>query len=117
LEFRLTEALVKRIEMDTPYRVSARKRADAVLSGEILSVENRTFGADLSGDLPREIGSTVTVRFRLQDLRTGETIVERPRFIYQVSYIPPIGETFTVGMARAFDGLAEAVVESMEDSW
>ena len=117
LEFRLTEAIAKRLTLDAPYRLASRQSADAVLSGEILAVENRTFGADLDTDLPREIGSTVVLRFRLQDLRTGEILVDRPRFVYQTSYIPPVGETFTVGMTRALDGLAEKVVESLESDW
>ena len=117
LEFRLTEAIVKRIEMDTPYRIAPRQTADALLSGEVLAVNNRTFGTDFDLDLPREIGSTVAVRFRLQDMRTGEILVERPRFLYQTSYIPPVGETFTQGMTRALDGLAEQIVEAMESSW
>lgn len=117
LEFQLTEALVKRIEMDTPYRVAARQQADALLSGEVLSVENRTFGDSFDTDLPREIGSTVVVRFRLQDMRTGEILAERPRFVYQTSYIPPVGETFGQGMTRALDGLAELIVEAMETDW
>jgi len=117
LEFRLTEALIKRIEMDTPYRIGPRGTADALLTGELLSVENRTFGDDFDQDRPREIGSTVAVRFRLQDMRTGNVLVERPRFIYQTSYIPPVGETFTDGMTRALDGLAEQIVEAMETDW
>jgi hypothetical protein len=117
LEFRLTEALVKRIEMDTPYRIAPRQAADALLSGEILRVENRTFGDDIDTDLPREIGSTLVVRYRFQDLNTGKILVERPRFVYQTSYIPPVGETFADGMTRAIDGLAELIVESMETDW
>jgi hypothetical protein len=117
LEFRLTEALIKRIEMDTPYRIAPPDTADALLSGEILAVENRTFGSDFETDLPLEIGSMVIVRFRLKDMRTGEILVDRPRFVYQASYIPPAGETFTQGMTRAMDGLAEAIVESMETEW
>lgn len=117
LEFRLTEAIVKRIEMDTPYRIAPRQTADAVLTGEILDVENRTFGDDIDTDLPREIGSTVVVRYRLLDMSTGEILVERPRFVYQTSYIPPVGETFAHGMTRALDGLAELMVESMETDW
>lgn len=117
LEFRLTEAIAKRIELDTPYRLAPRERADAVLSGEILEVKNRTFGDDFDRDLPREIGSAMVVRFRLQDLRTGRTLVERPRFVFQTSYIPPAGETFDNAMTRATDGLAEAIVESMETDW
>ncbi len=117
LEFRLTEALVKRLEMDTPYRIAPRRTADMLLTGEILAVDNRTFGDDLALDLPREIGSTVVVRFRLQDMRTGNVLVERPRFVYQTSYIPPVGETFTTGMTRALEGLAEQIVETMESGW
>lgn len=117
LEFRLTEALVKRIEMDTPYHIAPRQTADAILSGEILEVKNRTFGHDFDDDLPRETGSTIVVRFRFQDMRSGETLVERPRFVFQTSYIPPAGETFTEGMTRGLDGLAEAMVESMESDW
>ena len=117
LEFRLTEAIVKRIEMDTPYRVAPQRTADALLTGEIMAVENRTFGDDFDLDLPREIGSTVAIRFRLQDMRSGEILVDRPRFVYQTSYIPPVGETFSDGMTRALDGMAEQIVETMESSW
>lgn len=117
LEFRLTESLVKRIEMDTPYRIAPKSSADALLTGEILNVDNRTFGNTLKTDLPREIGSTVVVRFRLQDLRTGDLIVDRPRSVYQTSYIPPVGETFSDAMTRAMDGLAEQMVETMETAW
>lgn len=117
LEFRLTESLVKRIEMDTPYRIAPKCSADALLTGEILNVDNRTFGNAFNTDLPREIGSTVVIRFRLQDLRSGDLIVDRPRYVYQTSHIPPVGETFTDAMTRAMDGLAEQMVESMESAW
>ena len=117
LEFRLTEAIIKRIEMDTPYRVESRQRADTLLSGEIVAVQNRSLGDDFDLDLPREIGSSVVVRFRWQDMRTGEILLERPRFVYQTSYIPPVGETFSDGMMRALEGIAEEIVEAMEADW
>lgn len=117
LEFQLTEAIVKRIEMDTPYRIATRDRADALLTGEILNVQNRSFGEDFDTDRPREIGSTIVIRFRLQDLRSGDILVERPRFVYQTSYIPPVGETFAMGMTRGLDGMAELIVETMEADW
>ncbi len=117
LEFRLTEALVKRIQMDTPYRIAPRRTADAEMTGEILAVENRTFGKDFDTNLPREIGSTIVVRFRLQDLRTGEILAQRRRFVFQTSYVPPVGETFDQGMTRGLEGLAEKMVESIESPW
>lgn len=117
LEFRLTEAIVKRIEMDTPYRIADAKTADALFTGEILRVDNRTFGNDFAQDRPREIGSTVIIRFRLKDMRSGKILVDRPRFIHQTSYIPPVGETFSQAMTRALNGMAESVVEAMEVDW
>jgi len=117
LEFRLTEALIKRIELDTPYRIDQKRTADAELTGEILAVQNQSFGKDVNTGRPREMGTAVVVRFRLQDLRSGDILVERPRFVYQSSYIPPVGETFSNGMTRAMDGLAEQIVEAMETSW
>jgi len=117
LEMRLTEAIVKRIEMDTPYRIAPRKTADALMEGEVISVDNRTFGVDFDTDRPREIGTTVTVRYRVTDLRSGMILVERPSYTYQTSYIPPVGETFSEGMTRALSGVAEGIVETMESSW
>ncbi len=117
LEFRLTEAVIKRINMDTPYRIAPLRTADVVVSGEILSVRSRTFGSDLDDDLPREIGSTIAVRFQVKDLRDGRILVDRPRYVYQTNYIPPVGETFEDGMIRGIDGLAEQIVQTMEAAW
>ncbi len=117
LEFALTEALAKRIEMDTPYRIAPLKRADTIFTGEILEVRNRTFGDDFDTQLPREIASTITLTYRWKDLRTGKILVERERFISTASYIPPVGETFTTGMVRGLDRLAEEIVETMESAW
>jgi hypothetical protein len=117
LEFDLSEALVKRVNMDTPYRIAPLKTADTVLSGEILEVRNRTVGDDFETQLPRETASTIAVAFRWKDLRTGRILVERERFVFTTTYIPPVGETFAKGMVRGLDGLAEAIVETMESPW
>lgn len=116
LEFQLTEALVKRIEMDTPYKVAPRARADSVISGEILEVQQRTFGTDFDSDLPRETGTTIIMNWRWKDLRTGELRGLR-RQVYTTSYIPPVGETFDTAMVRGLDGLAQQIVEAMEKDW
>lgn len=117
LEFGLSEALVKRIEMDTPYRIAPLKQADSVFSGEILEVRNRTIGDDFETQLPREIASTVTVAYRWKDLRSGRILVERERFSWTTHYIPPVGETFAKGMVRGLDQMAEVMVNTMETPW
>jgi hypothetical protein len=117
LEFMLTEALVKRIQMDTPYRIADRDRADTVFSCEILEVQSRGLADDQETDQPREVASNIIVRYRWKDLRSGKMLVERPRFVYTSSYIPLVGESFNKGMIRGMDGLAEQMVESMENPW
>ncbi|NOX58597.1 MAG: hypothetical protein GXP29_07035 [Planctomycetes bacterium] len=118
LEFHLTEALVKRIEMDTPYRIADRKDADTVFSGEILEVRQSVQGNLFQTDDPRQIGTSVVMRYRWQDQRTGDILVERSRFVQMDSYIPAVGESFTSGVAiRSLDRMAERIVETMETGW
>jgi hypothetical protein len=117
LEFALTEALVKRINLDTPYKIAPRRTADTELTGEILEVRNRTIGDDFDTQLPRETASTIVVAFRWKDLRTGRILVERERFMHTTNYYPPAGEDFAKGMVRGMDGMAEQMVETMESQW
>lgn len=117
MEFSLTEALAKRIEMDTPYRLARRERADSVLSGEILQVREQTLGTDFETDLPRETGLTLVARWRWKDLRTGEIIRDQPRTVFTTTFITPVGESFRTGTTRGLDGLAERIVTGMENDW
>jgi hypothetical protein len=118
LEFELTEALVKRIEMDTPYRIADKAHADTLFTGEVLEVLQNVLGNQFPNDQPREIGATIVVRYRWEDQRTGEILVERPRFVHMVNYIPPVGETFAKGVeVRGIDQMAERIVETMETDW
>jgi hypothetical protein len=117
LEFALTEALVKRIEMDTPYKIAPLETADTVFSGEIIEVRNRTIGDDFKTQLPRETSSTIVVAYRWKDLRTGRTLAQHPRFLWTTHYIPPVGQSFSTGMVRGLDQMAEAIVETMETPW
>lgn len=117
LEFELTEAIVKRIEMDTPYRIADKKVADTVFTGEILEVRQHGLGDDFRTARPREIAATVVMRYRWKDLRSGEILVDRPRFVSTDTYIPPVGETFRKGMVRGLDRMAEEIVETMETGW
>ncbi len=117
LEFQLTEALIKRIEMDTPYRIADRQAADTVLTGEILEVQQRGLGNSFRTNRPREVAATILMRYSWKDQRTGEILVDRPRFAFTTNYIPDVGETFPKGMIRGLDQAAERIVETMETGW
>jgi hypothetical protein len=118
LEFQLTEALVKTIELRTPYKTTSNgRKADTVLSGEIKEVRQGTLGIDPRTNQPRETQATVIASFKWKDLRTGKILVDMPVITYSVDYIQPVGENFYEASQQAMNGLAERIVEKMEKPW
>ncbi len=118
LEFQLTEALVKAIELHTPYKTTSKKgRADTALTGEIIEVRQGTLGYDFKTHLPRETQATVVASFRWKDLRTGKILVEMAAITQSVDYIQPLREGFWVASEEAMNDLAERIVEKMEKPW
>lgn len=118
LELQLTEALAKRIEAESPFKLAKKQRADTELKGEIQEVRQATIGRDFRLVRPRETAATVIVSFQWKDLRTGEVLLNRPRYVQTVDYIRPLGEDFYHAMQRAMDRMAERIVEEMySDDW
>jgi hypothetical protein len=119
LEFRLTEALVKRIEGDTPYKVVDRGRADTELTATILQVEQQVLSRNPDTSLPRELSMTIVVSFAWKDLRTGDVHRHNGNFPVTGTYIPhePLGEDFFQGSEDVINKLARRIVEQMESEW
>ncbi len=119
IEIRTAEAVVKRIEQDTPYKVTDKSRADTLLTGSIDDVEQRTLSFSPDTGLPRETELTLIISFTWTDLRTGKTIVGRKRMKVSGSYTreDPITEDFFQGSEDVINRLARRVVEHMEQPW
>ncbi len=119
VEIQLTEALVKRIELDTPYKVTTKPQADTILTGTIEQISQQTLSFDPDSGDPREMQMTFTVSFKWEDLRTGNIIVEKKLFRIAGVYLPPapFNEDFFEGSQDLMDKLARRVVETMEADW
>ncbi len=119
LEFRLTEALVKRIELDTPYKVVEKRRADTELRGRIEQVEQRVLSFNPDTGLPREAEITFLVSFTWTDLRSGKVLASQSGFRQAGTYLPqrPIGEDFFQGSEDVINRMAVRIVEKMEKPW
>lgn len=118
LELQLTEALAKHIEAQSPFKLAKKSRADSILTGQIQDVRQGTIGRDFEQVEPRQTAATVVATFQWKDLRTGEILVNRPRFVQTVDYIRPVGEDFHHAMQRAMNRMAERIVEEMySDDW
>lgn len=117
LELQLTEALAKRIEIETPFKLAKKERADTLLSGEILDVRQATIGRDFRTVTPRETAATFVVSFQWKDLRSGEILLSRSNYVQTIDYIRPLGEDFYHASQHAIDRLAERMVEEMQSDW
>ena len=119
LEMRLTEAIVKRIETDTPYKVTTRARADTLLTGRIDEIVQQVMSTNPDTGRARELELTIEVSFTWKDLRTGEILVDRENFRIARPYIvdEPIAEDFFEGSAYLINQLAKRIVEQMEAEW
>jgi len=118
VEFELTNALAKRIEAQTPYKiVSSRDRADSVISGQIRSVGQSILSIE------RQTGSALEKEVRLQavvnwkNLRTGELLADSTLVEAAGSYSTLQDQSFTYASRMAANKLAEKIVELMEKGW
>lgn len=116
-EFRLTEAISKNIESRTPYKIVPQQRADTVLTGEIVDIQQTVLTRRYGTNLPRESQLIVVVNFTWKDLRTGRVIVERKQFNRSATEIPQIGERVVDAEQLAIERLAAAIVEQMQSDW
>ncbi len=117
VEFQLSEALVKKIEAFTPYKVVDSAHADTILEGEIVSVHPLTISLNPATATPQEQQYTIVVNFAWKEVRSGKILVERRNFEETTVYYPTLGESQYVGSQSASERLALSIVHEMEAGW
>jgi hypothetical protein len=119
VEFDLTEALIKEIELKTPYKVVRSGDADTILVGVVTGVEQRVLSRRPVGGLPQDMEVLVTVSFEWKHQRTGESLRDRRGFTTAGRHVPgrPIGEPFEVARHEAVQQLARDIVAVMRADW
>ena len=119
LEYRLTEAVIKRIQMDTPYVITERARADSELVGRIHLVEQGVLSRNPDTGDTNEQEVDMTIGFTWRDLNTGEVLVERVALRVTGYYIPeyPLSEDFFQGSQDVIEKASRLGVEHMEADW
>jgi hypothetical protein len=125
LEIKLTEAVCKRIESETHYKVvneaerPGQRRADTLLTGTLVKVAQHVLSFDPNTGQAREIQMALILDFTWTDLRSGKVRVEKKNFPVSATYIPlqPFSEDFFQGSQDAFDRVAEQIVRTMQRDW
>jgi len=120
----LTEAVVKEIELKTPYKVVGDPSADSVLTGRIITVTKRVLVEDTT-DQAREVDVHFAVRVtwatRQGELVRAPAVIPLPMSVIHFgegrSVIPEAGQSTAVAEQTAVTQLAEDIVATMETPW
>ncbi|MBM4055934.1 MAG: hypothetical protein FJ264_14975 [Planctomycetes bacterium] len=115
-EFDLTRAVRDQILIRTRLRIVDKDEADSILLGKISSVTENVLIEDRKDNI---VESRVAIRadIRWVDTRTGRTIFERKNIRGTSEFIVLRNETLTSSSNESFVGLAQSIVESLEEEW
>jgi hypothetical protein len=118
IEYDLTDALAKRIEAETPYKIiSSRDRADTIISGQILSARELWLSRERETGraLEKEVELVAVVNW--ENLKTGELLIDNQSVSASASYSEWQEQGFEYGSTLAANNLARKIVELMEKDW
>ncbi|MGB8225290.1 MAG: LptE family protein [Sedimentisphaerales bacterium] len=118
LEYDLTDAVAKRIEAETPYKiVSDRSRADTVLSGKITGIGSSPLTIERETGRALEDQAEISANFSWKNLKTGEYLLENKEASATASYSEFQQQGFNYASKTAINKLAERIVEQMQTGW
>ena len=121
---RLTEAVIKEIQLKTPFTVVNTPDADSILSGEIGVDSKRLLVPDPNGD-PRETEVAMQIRVSWVDktggaLREGIklTLDQTPTTVNATAkLVPEVGQSMATTQQQAIQRAAQQIVSMMEAPW
>jgi hypothetical protein len=118
VEYELSDALAKRIEAATPYKIiSSKDRADTVLSGQIVGVSELVLSVERQTGRPLEKELLLRAVVNWKDLKTGRLLIDNRTVTSQATYSAYQNQDFTYASALAANNLARRIVELMEIEW
>lgn len=118
VEYELSDALAKRIEAQTPYKIiSDRDQADTLISGQIMQIGEFALTAERQTGraLEKEVQLTAVVNWK--NLKTGELLLDSKSVTASASYSEWQNQGFDYGATLAANNLAKKIVELMEKQW
>ena len=123
---RLTEAIVKKISEQTPYRIACAKDADSILTVK-LTGETQSVSALNRYDDTRQKNVELTATAVWTDVRGVASANQSPNdalsrqsgatILSQAFLVPEMGQSTATAQQEAIDKLAEQIVGLMETSW
>ena len=121
---RLTEAVVKEIELKTDFKVVGTPDADSILSTRLVSDTKRVTVENRNDD-PRAVEINLEAEItwlnrRRQPLRAPTTIALPPELLpigQPANLLPEVGQSVVTSQQQAIERLAQQIVSTMEEPW
>ena len=118
LEIKITDAVIRRLHVDGNLKIVPREKADAILEGDLLSIDQE--GLRFTGlERIEEYRLYLVVALRLKDAKTGEVLWEEENFTGDASYFVLGPRAISRGEAveHATDRLARNIVDRIVEDW
>ena len=123
-ELQLTEAVQKKLQTTTPYRLANEPMADTRLVGRIVEITKRPVNQNRFDD-PRELELAMAVEVRWEECSTGRVLRQQmfpinpmaTQAISQVTFAPEAGQSLATATKDAVDELSAQIVQLMESPW
>lgn len=120
---RLTEAVIKQIDLHTPYQVVDTPTADSILTGRIISEGKRVL-VENPTDEPRQLEVAFVAQVSWLD-QHGQLLAQQgvdvPAALVDIqatsTVVPEVGQSITTAQQSAIDQLATEIVSLMESPW
>jgi hypothetical protein len=114
---RLTEAVVKEIELNTPLRVTEQSQAQSILRGTLVRERKRVLSETVNDD-PRVLQIDYLVELSWTD-RQGVPLMNREVLSVGrgLDFIPEAGQSLTTAEQELIQRIARQIVQQMEASW
>jgi len=121
---RLTEAVVKEIELRTPYKVVDSASADSVLNIRLVSDSKKVLSNNRFSE-PRDIETDFFVQLNWIDRRgdlimSNDNLPTAPLMVnlgQQTNFVPEAGQSLVTAQQEAIQKLASQIVGQMELAW
>ena len=117
-EYELSDALSKRIEVETPYKiVSSRDRADTIMSGQIVLIGESALSIERETGLVLEKEVELTALVNWKNLKTGDLLIDNLSLSATANYSEYQQQDIKYASNLAANNLARKIVGLMEVKW
>lgn len=121
---RLTEAVIKEIELKTPFKVVGTPDADSILAARLIDDSKQVILENRNDD-PRaiEIGMRAEITWlnrRRQPLHSPQILPLPQELVpigHDATFIPEVGQSIATSQQQAIERLAQQIVSTMEEPW